>query len=74
MSILVILAGSTQTHAQTPSEPPPEVSYLSIGPWTGMAHASGVATTSGQGVDFLYDGTIQANLAIDARDETIVEG
>ena len=72
--IFTILAGGTQTHAQAPSEPPAEVRHLSVGPWTGVAQAAGQATTSGEGVNFLYNGTIQANLEIVVLDENSVEG
>ena len=68
--ILGILAGGTLTHAQEA----PEVPRLSIGPWTGVAHASGTATTSGSGVDFVWNGSFRGNLSIIAEDETSVRG
>lgn len=68
--ILAIVTGWTQTHAQAP----PEVSYLSSGPWTGVAQASGVATTFTLGIDFLYDGVVKANLKIVAENEASVGG
>lgn len=72
--VFVLILSTLISSGPARAQEGPEVPRLSIGPWSGVAHAAGIATAQPSGLDFLWDGSVRADLDIDVHDETSVTG
>lgn len=68
--VTAILLNVSPVGAQDGSEDP----HLSLGPWSGVGRASGVAQASESGMDIVWNGSVTADLDLGVLDSGNVEG